>query len=51
MRYPLHMYVLPVDKDGNEIQLTGKKTYSDLPSDMIGSIEYFISDTINQSDL
>ena len=51
MRYPLHMYILPSDKNGNEFYLTGKKQSSDLPSEMIGSVEYFISDTINESAL
>ncbi|MCF7790680.1 MAG: hypothetical protein K9L78_05230 [Victivallales bacterium] len=50
-RYPLHIYIMPSDRNGCETQLTGRKISSDLPENMIGSIEYFISDTVNSSDL
>ncbi|MCP4180049.1 MAG: hypothetical protein GY756_19985 [bacterium] len=47
IRYPIHLYVIPVNKDGYETEITQINNKSDLPSSLQGSIDYFISDNLN----
>lgn len=44
LRYPLHLYVMALDEENKEVNIDGIKTVSELPDNLIGSIEYFISD-------
>jgi hypothetical protein len=46
LRYPLHLYLIPVDDEGMDIISTEVISKTDLPNNIIGSIEYFISDRI-----
>ena len=44
IRYPLHMYIMELNEDSTEVNIDGSNSYTELPRELIGSIDYFISD-------
>ena len=50
VRYPLHMYLIPVNSNEVDIISEDINGKTELPNEMIGSIEYFISDRITEND-
>ena len=44
VRYPLHLYIMSLDSDNKENNIDGASTVTELPENIMGSIEYFISD-------
>ena len=46
LRYPLHLYLIPVNAEGVDIISSDISGKTELPNELIGSIEYFISDKI-----
>jgi hypothetical protein len=50
LRYPLHLYLIPINNEEIDVISEDINGKTELPSEIIGSIEYFISDNIVEKD-
>jgi hypothetical protein len=50
LRYPLHLYLIPINGEEVDVISEDKNGKTELPNEIIGSIEYFISDNILEKD-
>ena len=49
LRYPLHIYLMSLNNNGYEENIDGYETITELPENIMGSIEYFVSDKTSKN--